>query len=776
MSTVKSLASFLTLFTFTFVGLSGASAAPGGMLEGKMLGLLSLGSTAQSSNLLVEDPEPIFVSGNPSCATLNADNDGFPSIESDFGFKLNGWPANGTYTFTNTDGSLTGGAPPDPLNSVTITQVMLPLGQAINWTSTLGISAVIVKGGPNANAYVYDPAAFLGNGNHAPINPNNGNYFGFSHVEFCLTNIVPELPPLEVEKTAAASYDRTVTWDIEKTVAPDSHTGEAGENAGTSTWEVVATKTDVSDNFEVSGTIAITNQNTITVTVDVSDVLDDGTAAAVDCDPNTMGDQNTQVIVPARVDMATPGVLVCTYTAAPEDASATLNTATVASFTTGVGGDDGTADVNFVENLIGDDTVTVDDDRDTEGQFPAVISSSATFDYDETFPCSSNAADYTNGVDEDNYPNTATLVGDNTNLSDDADVDVTCTLDALDVAKTAAGTFERTITWLLDKSVTPTSHQGVPGDSFNSDWTVEATKNTVNGNYSVTGTISITNSAAISQSFTVSDVLNDMTVASVDCDAGTAGNQAFGTAAAAAAVVCTYSASPAGATATLNTATVVAAGNPNQTANAAVAFTANVSGDEQTLLEDDEGPLNELLSGSDSFTYPGTFVCPTDLALYINDTFTQTITNVATLKGPNTNLTDSASVVLTCTLRFADETATPFGPQWPGTTNWFMYTPCLETKIDLIAGQHYDAGDIFIADCDGTGNTTITVTLHSGFRWGDVNANLKIHPMGTAPTKYVQPGKFAFKFNVDPTGQTATVTVPKASYYGIHADVRRIIL
>ena len=38
----------------------------------------------------------------------------------------------------------------------------------------------------------------------------------------------------------------------------------------------------------------------------------------------------------------------------------------------------------------------MDDDRDIEGQFPAEISSSTTFDYGETFPCLANPADYTN--------------------------------------------------------------------------------------------------------------------------------------------------------------------------------------------------------------------------------------------------------------------------------------------------------------------------------------------------------------------------------------------
>ena len=57
-------------------------------------------------------------------------------------------------------------------------------------------------------------------------------------------------------KDAAGTYDRTVTWELEKTVKPDSHTGNAGEDAGSSTWTVVVDKTEVSDNYAVTGSIS----------------------------------------------------------------------------------------------------------------------------------------------------------------------------------------------------------------------------------------------------------------------------------------------------------------------------------------------------------------------------------------------------------------------------------------------------------------------------------------------------------------------------------------
>jgi hypothetical protein len=51
------------------------------------------------------------------------------------------------------------------------------------------------------------------------------------------------------------------------------------------------------------------------------------------------------------------------------------------------------------------------------------------------------------------------------------------------------------------------------------------------------------------------------------------------------------------------------------------------------------------------------------------------------------------------------------------------------------------------------GNMYIKITLHNGFRWANLQENLKIQDFVTAPTKYVQPGTFRtfkYKFTVTP--------------------------
>jgi uncharacterized repeat protein (TIGR01451 family) len=56
-----------------------------------------------------------------------------------------------------------------------------------DWTSNIGVDSVFVKGGDNGNFYLYDPPAEdLGDTSlHSPVNHNNNEYFGLSHVSFC---------------------------------------------------------------------------------------------------------------------------------------------------------------------------------------------------------------------------------------------------------------------------------------------------------------------------------------------------------------------------------------------------------------------------------------------------------------------------------------------------------------------------------------------------------------------------------------------------------------
>jgi len=114
---------------------------------------------------------PIVVQGNPKCSDYGL-----------IGFKplnIGKETPNGVYTYTVYGmGTLT----------VTVQDAGAkgtPPGPFIGWDSTFGILKVIVKGGPNANVYTYNPASNGDTNLTTPINPNNNKPYGLSHVEFC---------------------------------------------------------------------------------------------------------------------------------------------------------------------------------------------------------------------------------------------------------------------------------------------------------------------------------------------------------------------------------------------------------------------------------------------------------------------------------------------------------------------------------------------------------------------------------------------------------------
>lgn len=108
---------------------------------------------------------PTEVSGNPTCG--------------DFGnwqeLRIQG-VGNGSFS----DGTL----------SVTISGFT---GTSFNWSSNIGVDAVFVKGGPGGNLYRYAPEATSDSNLTPPINDNNNQPYGVSHISFCYD--VEQTPP-----------------------------------------------------------------------------------------------------------------------------------------------------------------------------------------------------------------------------------------------------------------------------------------------------------------------------------------------------------------------------------------------------------------------------------------------------------------------------------------------------------------------------------------------------------------------------------------------------
>lgn len=130
---------------------------------------------------------PGLVDGNPTCEDLDYD----------FGFKPSeGLPASDTYTIPNV-GDVT-----IDLNGTTT---------YFDWSSTFGIDAVIVKGGNDADAFVYEPPSEATGDTdlHAPFKadetPRN-----ISHIEFCYDiEQQPETGRITIKKVTDPAGDQT---------------------------------------------------------------------------------------------------------------------------------------------------------------------------------------------------------------------------------------------------------------------------------------------------------------------------------------------------------------------------------------------------------------------------------------------------------------------------------------------------------------------------------------------------------------------------------------
>ncbi len=280
------------------------------------IGLMPALARAQAGSASGDGIQPVVVTGNPDCQDLGPY----------FGFKpFPEPPPVGTYFF----GSATTTPPHAPTSdALTITNVT-PSGtyNHFDWVSTLGIDAVIVKGGANANVYNYTPEDFGDTSLHPPVNSGTGEPFSVSHIEFCYDF------ELGVNKTAETSFTRTWSWTIDKTASVTDLVLSPGQQFAVDYSVAVEAAPTLSD-FAASGEVWIDNLTPLDATVEsVTDVISGPVAAAVNCGP--------------LPHVLTPGQsLHCTYsTPLPDDADR-VNTATVT--TSGiVGGGEATADVIF---------------------------------------------------------------------------------------------------------------------------------------------------------------------------------------------------------------------------------------------------------------------------------------------------------------------------------------------------------------------------------------------------------------------------------------------
>jgi len=273
-------------------------------------------------------------------------------------------------------------------------------GEILDWKSNIGVDQVIVKGGPNGNAYVYVPEDNADTSLHTPINPNNGKYFDVSHVTFCYD------VELVVTKTANTSFTRDFDWQIKKTNDAPSPVQLAPGQAFSANYEVTAGVVKYADSgWAATGEITIENPAQIAANgVSVEDVIekagDADVEAEVDCNGETEGTG-----LPATIPAG--DTLTCTYTASLPDGSERTNKATATSTTPGIGAGSGTAKVVFgspSEEI--DECVTVSDDNVTPEELGEVCAG----DSPKTFKYALEFGPFANECKTHEFTNTASFV------------------------------------------------------------------------------------------------------------------------------------------------------------------------------------------------------------------------------------------------------------------------------------------------------------------------------------------------------------------------------
>lgn len=548
-------------------------------------------------------------------------------------------------------------------------------GKIVGWTSSIGVDAVIVKGGNGANIYKYSE----GTGDQGLAAPDNA---GLSHIDFCYDK------EMRAEKTADARWYKKIDWTITKTASPLEASANVGEGAIFS-YEVAVTKTETFGPYLVTGQITVINEGAIPAEFVVSDSVE-GVGAAVSC-PKTS-------LLPTES-------VVCTYSAelaAPTDGT---NTATITSLTAGVGGAWASAPYSFGPPIPTEgsepEAINV---TDTNGQ-SWMTAASGFWMYSVNRACSSVAGDYSNGMYSTTFPNTATIV----ETKDNANAQVTLNCYAPLVSKNALPSFTRTYDWTIDKSVDIKRHELDPGETGTSTYAITLTKSEEDSGFAVAGTISVQNPNPVgSMTVALSDNIDGIAV-SLDC-ASSLNVPAAGSA------TCGYSASLPNADTRTNTATATING-AEFSGQASVDFSnvkPTVSGYPEIHVTDvagdgvnhDWGPI----STSQSFTYTAERTCASTIQEYWD---AEKRSNIATIT--ETKAFDTEEVEWLCKLPpNATLTMTKSAvPAWDRDWDW-----TIEKSADQGLPLTLSIGESFLVNYD----VTVTPTKEDLFKVsGQVN-------------------------------------------------------
>jgi len=285
---------------------------------------------------------------------------------------------------------------------------------------------------------------------------------------------------LTVTKTATGTYDRSYLWLIDKSVDKTTVNIAQGGTA-TFNYSVKVDQTGVTDtNWTLAGKITVNNPNAWAVAgVNLTDAVDNSGACTV------TGGSGATIPGKSSVDFN----YSCTYASQPSYSGINSGTATwdkVAAFTPN-GTASGSQSFTLTQAAITNKTVYVTDTLG--GALGTVTGTDASPWASQTFTYSKGFTGV--GGKCTNYDNTATII--ETSQSDSEKVTVCVGLD-LTISKTAAGTFDRTYLWTLDKSVDKTTVNIAQGGTATFNYSVKVDQTGVtDANWALGGIITLSN-------------------------------------------------------------------------------------------------------------------------------------------------------------------------------------------------------------------------------------------------------------------------------------------
>lgn len=321
----------------------------------------------------------------------------------------------------------------------------------LNFTATIPIDYIIVKGGNGYNTYHYDPPVLSDTALVPPDNASGGPA-GVSHVSYCFQ------PKPTGSKTADATWKRYTDWEIDKSVTPTSITMFDGDSHDVE-YTVTATPTTRGE-YKVFGTItvkdpfgfgwAVTNVN------DTIQFNNNAMQFSRVWDAGANADTMTCTVPAPNADKI---ILSCSYEFILQSTThAFLLTATGGANSAGIISSKGvatnmlTATANFTipanpSASFGDSFAVNDSVLPANPDHTFTLADHSAWEYERTFTCN---------ADEGKKYNTATgtwSTGPTTTGtdSDSATVDVAC--ETVNVQKTAVTSFERNYAWDPQKYV-----------------------------------------------------------------------------------------------------------------------------------------------------------------------------------------------------------------------------------------------------------------------------------------------------------------------------------